>query len=90
MAQLDAESRPEVGSSRKRRRAGLAASSTPMVKSFRCSTLRPTIQQLVGYESIVTDVITFSWSTHDGFREVLHIPAISTELARLSRGFEMK
>lgn len=41
MDQEDCESRPEVGSSRKTRRAGLAASSTPMVRRFLCSTLRP-------------------------------------------------
>ena len=41
MAHELCESRPLVGSSRNIRRAGLAASSTPIVSSFRCSTLRP-------------------------------------------------
>ncbi len=34
-------SSPDVGSSRKISNSGRAASSTPMVKSFRCPTLRP-------------------------------------------------
>lgn len=39
-------SRPEVGSSRKRSKSGLAASSTPMLSRFRCSTLRPNYRQV--------------------------------------------
>ena len=41
MLKADCESRPEVGSSRKRRSSGLAASSTPIVTRFLCSTARP-------------------------------------------------
>lgn len=39
-------SRPEVGSSRKRSKSGLAASSTPILSRFRCSTLRPNYKQV--------------------------------------------
>ncbi len=41
MAQAIWESRPDEGSSRNKSRAGFAASSTPIVSSFRCSTLSP-------------------------------------------------
>lgn len=41
MFQEVCESRPEVGSSRKSNSWGLATNSTPMVRRFRCSTLRP-------------------------------------------------
>ncbi len=72
-AQIDqalCESRPLVGSSRKRSNLGLATSSTPMVRSLRCSTFRPSPGMpttALAYSSMPSILMTCSTNSNFSF-----------------------
>lgn len=67
------ESRPEVGSSRKRRRAGLATSSTPMVSRFLCSTLRPSRMLAYSVRKMRVIKLTSTGHTNDSVGVTFHL-----------------
>lgn len=74
-SQIDHEvwlSRPDVGSSKKSNNAGLAASSTPMVRRFRCSTFRPSpgIPTIASAQDCISSIVMTS-STYASFSALL-------------------
>jgi hypothetical protein len=65
----------DVGSSRKINNSGRAANSTPIVRHFRCSMLRP-IETSVGtllHRGLAVRIFTFTWYANHRLHELLHV-----------------